>query len=83
MKPFQRILSIARPHQRFLWGSMFFNILYSLLQIASIGTLLPILSVMFGTVEKVDTSKVPVWSGRIADYFGYVKDWAYYTIQYG
>ncbi|KFC23500.1 ABC transporter ATP-binding protein [Epilithonimonas lactis] len=81
MKPFQRILSIAKPHQRFLWGSMFFNILYSLLQIASIGTLLPILSVMFGTVEKVDTSKVPVWSGRIADYFGYVKDWAYYTIQ--
>ncbi len=60
---------------------MFFNILYSLLQIASIGTLLPILSVMFGTVEKVDTSKAPVWSGRIADYFGYVKDWAYYTIQ--
>lgn len=81
MKPFQRILSIAKPHQRFLWGSMFFNILYSLLQIASIGTLLPILSVMFGTVDKVDTSKVPVWSGRIADYFGYVKDWAYYTIQ--
>lgn len=81
MKPFQRILSIARPHQKYLWGSMFFNILYSLLQIASIGTLLPILSVMFGTVDKVDTSKAPVWSGRIADYFGYVKDWAYYTIQ--
>ena len=81
MKPFQRILSIAKPHQRFLWGSMFFNILYSLLQIASIGTLLPILSVMFGTVDKVDTSRAPVWSGRIADYFGYVKDWAYYTIQ--
>ncbi|MCD9854070.1 ABC transporter ATP-binding protein/permease [Epilithonimonas sp. JDS] len=81
MKPFQRIISIARPHQRFLWGSMFFNILYSLLQIASIGTLLPILSVMFGTSDKIDTSKVPVWSGRIADYFGYLKDWAYYTIQ--
>jgi subfamily B ATP-binding cassette protein MsbA len=81
MKPFQRVISIARPHQRFLWGSMFFNILYSLLQIASIGTLLPILSVMFGTVDKVDTSKAPVWSGRIADYFGYLKDWAYYTIQ--
>lgn len=81
MKPFQRIISIARPHQRFLWGSMFFNILYSLLQIASIGTLLPILSVMFGTVDKVDTSKAPVWSGRIADYFGYLKDWAYYIIQ--
>jgi len=81
MKPFQRIISIAKPHQRFLWGSMFFNILYSLLQIASIGTLLPILSVMFGTSDKIDTSKVPVWSGRIADYFGYIKDLAYYTIQ--
>lgn len=81
MKPFQRIISIARPHQRFLWGSMFFNILYSLLQIASIGTLLPILSVMFGTSDKIDTSKAPMWSGRIADYFAYLKDWAYYTIQ--
>lgn len=36
---------------------------------------------MFGTSDKIDTSKVPVWSGRIADYFGYLKDWAYYTIQ--
>lgn len=60
---------------------MFFNILYSLLQIFSIGTLLPILSVMFGTVEKVNTSIVPLWNGRIADYFGFVKDWAYYKIQ--
>ncbi len=60
---------------------MFFNILYSLLQIASIGTLLPILSVMFGTSDKIDTSKAPMWSGRIADYFAYLKDWAYYTIQ--
>lgn len=60
---------------------MLFNILYSLLQIFSIGTLLPILSVMFGTVERVDTSKIPVWNGRIADYFGFVKDWAYYKIQ--
>ncbi len=81
MKPFQRILGFAKPHQKYLWGSMFFNILYSLLQIFSIGTLLPILGIMFGTVDAVDTSKVPVWNGRLADYFAYIKDWAYYTIQ--
>ena len=81
MKPFQRILSIAKPHQRFLWGSMFFNILYSLLQIVSIGTMLPILNLMFGLSDEVDTSVAPVWSGRLADYFGYAKDLAYYKIQ--
>ncbi|RKE89940.1 ABC transporter ATP-binding protein [Epilithonimonas arachidiradicis] len=81
MKPYQRILGFAKPHQKYLWGSMFFNILYSLLQIFSIGTLLPILSIMFGTVDAIDTTKAPVWNGRMGDYFAYVKDWAYYTIQ--
>jgi len=81
MKPYQRILSFAKPHQKYLWGSMFFNLLYSLLQIFSIGTMLPILGVMFGTIDRIDTSKEPLWSGKIGDYFGYVKDWAYYTIQ--
>ena len=81
MKPYQRILGFAKPHQKYLWGSMFFNILYSLLQIFSIGTLLPILSIMFGTSDEIDTTKAPIWNGRLADYFAYVKDWAYYTIQ--
>lgn len=43
--------------------------------------MLPILGLMFGTVEKVDTSKPPVRSGRLVDFFGDAKDWAYYTIQ--
>ncbi len=43
--------------------------------------MLPILGLMFGTVEKVDTSKPPVNSGRLVDFFGYAKDWAYFTIQ--
>ena len=43
--------------------------------------MLPILGLMFGTVEKVDTSKPPINSGRLVDFFGYAKDWAYYTIQ--
>lgn len=81
MKPLQRILSFAKPHQKYLFGSMFFNIMYSVLNIFSVATMLPILGLMFGTVEKVDTTKPPVNSGRIVDFFGYAKDWAYYNIQ--
>lgn len=55
--------------------------MYSVLNIFSVATMLPILGLMFGTVEKVDTSIQPVYSGRIVDFFGYAKDWAYYTIQ--
>ncbi len=43
--------------------------------------MLPILGLMFGTMERIDTSKAPVYSGKFADYFGYAKDWAYYKIQ--
>lgn len=60
---------------------MFFNIMYSVLNIFSVATMLPILGLMFGTVDKVDTSKVPVHSGKLVDFFGYAKDWAYYNIQ--
>ena len=81
MKPFQRILFFAKPHQNYLFASMFCNLMYSLLNIFSVATMLPILGLMFGTVEKVDTSKPPVNTGRIVDFFGYAKDWAYYSIQ--
>ena len=81
MKPFQRIFFFAKPHQRFLFASIFFNIMYSVLNIFSVATMLPILGLMFGTVEKVDTSVAPKYSGRIVDFFGFAKDWAYYTIQ--
>jgi len=81
MKPFHRILFFARPHKKYLFASIFFNIMYSVLNIFSVATMLPILGLMFGTVEKVDTSIQPVYSGRIVDFFGYAKDWAYYNIQ--
>ena len=55
--------------------------MYSILNIFSVATMLPILGLMFGTVEKVDTSKPPVNSGRLVNFFGYAKDWAYYNIQ--
>ena len=43
--------------------------------------MLPILGLMFGTMDRVDTSKQPIYSGRFVDFFGYAKDWAYYKIQ--
>ena len=81
MKPLQRILHFAKPHQKYLYLSMFFNLLYSLLNIVSVGTMMPILGLMFGTVDKIDTSVKPVWNGVNSDYFDYLKDLAYYTIQ--
>jgi subfamily B ATP-binding cassette protein MsbA len=81
MKPTQRILHFAKPHQKFLWGSMFFNLLYSLLNIFSVGTMLPILGLMFGTVEKVDTSHPPIYNGNLGNYFDYLKNLGYYKIQ--
>lgn len=53
MNLYRRILRFAAPHQKYIYGSLFFNILYSLLQIASIGTLLPVLGILFGT-EKAE-----------------------------
>ncbi|MBS1570847.1 MAG: ABC transporter ATP-binding protein [Bacteroidetes bacterium] len=81
MKATQRILYFAKPHQKFLWGSMVFNLLYSLLNVFSVGTMLPILGLMFGTVEKVDTTKIPVWNGEVGHYFDYLKSLGYYKIQ--
>ncbi len=81
MKPLQRILSFAKPHQKYLFGSILFNLLYSLLQIFSIVTMLPILRILFKLDKEVDTSSPPIYSGRFADYFGYSKDLAYYKIQ--
>ena len=81
MKPLKRILSIAKPHQRYLYGGILFNLLYSLLQIFSIVTMLPILRILFKLDKEVDTKNVPVYSGKFGDYFGYLKDMAYYKIQ--
>ena len=81
MKPITRILSIAKPHQKYLFGSIFFNLLYSVLQIFSIVTMLPILRILFKLDKEVDTKIIPVYSGKFSDYFGYLKDVAYYKIQ--
>lgn len=91
MKPLQRILYFAKPHQKYLLGSIFFNILYSLLSIFSVITMLPILRILFKLDKAVDTSIPPVYKGNSDSFFGYIgdlgkyfdylKELAYYKIQ--
>ncbi|PIE50442.1 MAG: antibiotic ABC transporter ATP-binding protein [Flavobacteriales bacterium] len=81
MKPLQRILHFAKPHRKYLFGSIFFNILYSLLQVFSVISMLPILRIIFKLDKEVDVSKEPVYSGHLTDFFGYFKELVYYEIQ--
>lgn len=83
MKPWQRIFSFAKSHQKYLYLSVFFNILYSVLNIFSVGTMIPILGLLFGATKRVYPSVKPTFNGKFADYFGYLRDLAYYEIQSG
>lgn len=81
MNLYRRILKFASPHQKYIYASLFFNILYSVFQIASLGTILPVLGMLFGSV-KMDANIVkPVYDGDITNFFGYVKEYSYYFIQ--
>lgn len=81
MKPLQRILYFAKPHKKYLIGSIIFNILYSVLQVFSVISMLPILRIIFKLDKAVDTSIIPYYSGNLKDLFSYLKDLAYYKIQ--
>ncbi|MCS3532501.1 ABC transporter ATP-binding protein [Chryseobacterium sp. JUb7] len=81
MNQYIKILKFARPHQKYIYGSLFFNILYSVFQIASLGTILPVLGMLFGTIEAKKYSAPPVYSGDILDFFDYVKEYANYYVQ--
>lgn len=81
MNKYQKILKFARPHQKYIYGSLFFNLLYSVFQIASLGTILPVLGMLFGTIEAKKYSHAPVYSGKILDFFSYIKEYANYYVQ--
>ena len=81
MNPYRRILAFANPHKKYIFGSLFFNILYSIFQIASAGTILPVLGMLFGTIKNDKVSVEPVYSGNMSDYFSYMKDYAYYLVE--
>lgn len=81
MNKYQKILKFARPHQKYIYGSLFFNLMYSVFQIASLGTILPVLGMLFGTIEAKKYSHAPVYSGKILDFFSYTKEYANYYVQ--
>ena len=81
MNPYRRILAFATPHKKYIFGSLFFNILYSVFQIASAGTILPVLGMLFGTINNKKPTVEPVYSGNMSDYFSYLKDYAYYLVE--
>ncbi|WP_426275444.1 ABC transporter ATP-binding protein [Chryseobacterium sp. S-02] len=81
MNKYQKILKFARPHQKYIYGSLFFNLMYSVFQIASLGTILPVLGMLFGTIEAKKYSHPPVYSGKIFDFFSYTKEYANYYVQ--
>ncbi len=81
MNQYIKILKFARPHQKYIYGSLFFNIMYSVFQIASLGTILPVLGMLFGTIEAKKYKTAPVYSGEILDFFSYAKEYANYYVQ--
>ncbi|MEG1592553.1 ABC transporter ATP-binding protein [Chryseobacterium sp.] len=81
MNEYKKILKFARPHQKYIYGSLFFNLLYSLFQIASLGTILPVLGMLFGTIKRENFKSAPVYSGELVDLFSYLKTYSNYYIQ--
>ncbi len=81
MNEYKKILKFAKPHQKYIYGSLFFNILYSVFQIASLGTILPVLGMLFGTIKPEKYEKAPVYSGEIVDFFSYLKEYSNYYVQ--
>lgn len=81
MNQYIKILKFARPHQKYIYGSLFFNIMYSVFQIASLGTILPVLGMLFGTINPNTYKTPPVFSGNIGDVLSYAKEYSNYYVQ--
>ena len=82
MNPYRKILAFANPHKKYIFASLLFNILYSVFQIASAGTILPVLGMLFGTINNKKTPIEPEYiGGGFSEYFSYLKDYAYYFIE--
>lgn len=81
MNEYKKILKFAKPHQKYIYGSLFFNIMYSVFQIASLGTILPVLGMLFGTIKPEKYETAPLYSGKIGDLFSYLKEYSNYYVQ--
>lgn len=74
----KRVLQFAKPYRKFLLGSLFFNILYSLLQVFSVVSMLPILNILFKQTEPIEAP--PIYDGKLGNSFNYLKESIYYEI---
>ena len=81
MNEYKKILKFARPHRKYIYGSLFFNLLYSAFQIASLGTILPVLGMLFGTIKPEKYESAPIYSGDIIDFFTFLKEYSNYYVQ--
>jgi hypothetical protein len=59
MNEYKKILRFARPHQKYIYGSLFFNILYSVFQIASLGAILPVLGMLLVLLNRKTMRLLP------------------------
>lgn len=55
--------------------------MYSVFQIASLGTILPVLGMLFGTIKPEKYETAPVYSGEVVDFFKYLKEYSNYYVQ--
>lgn len=55
--------------------------MYSVFQIASLGTILPVLGMLFGTIKPEKYETAPVYSGEALDFFDFAKEYANYYVQ--
>ena len=77
MSPFKKILSFIKPHIRFAWLNVFFNVLYAIFNVLTIISFIPVLNILFK--QKNIITKIPVYHGiRTAGNF--LQDQFYYFI---
>jgi len=69
MRLYLKILKFASPHKKYIFGSLLFNILYSVFQIASLATILPVLGMLFGTLEKPEMLTKTDFASRVKNQF--------------
>lgn len=55
--------------------------MYSVFQIASLGTILPVLGMLFGTIKPEKYETAPVYSGNLTDFFSFAKEYSNYYVQ--
>ncbi|CAM1354836.1 ABC transporter ATP-binding protein [Tenacibaculum insulae] len=77
MNHFKKILSFAKPYQKYAWLNVFFNILYAVFNVLSVLGFIPVLGILFGKEEKV--YKKPVYEG-ISSIYDYIQGSINFTV---